>query len=402
MMPHGWFKTPRTLLQGPIWSHHNAARLAVYALGAAAWQTTEWKDGRQRLTVPIGAFMTSRSRLATQCGLSQQEVRTGLKKLENHGFIRTRKTKLWTMITLLDPMVCGENEAPANQQPSNQPTQPPKTNQVKNSASDYKQTTCAEPSRTINQAEPKNQPSEPPAKEEGKELLKEGGGDPRFEDAAAAPPRPLAFNPTQPEPPRATVEPPAAPGLRSAEQIISVAGFLDADPIPALVAELATRHDGDVSLSFATKDARAAFEQSGSTDVFAWCETVRQAHARYIADWRSGRKTKPLGYWFLDGVMLKYTDVVPMPKQADTQLTECLECQGTGKVLPKDYELPAGWLDNPDFDPDSYMDSRLCRCPKCNGSGKRLRVLKAVAAAAGSRRRAYDDDKPNYIKRGDW
>lgn len=377
MMPYGWFKTPRTLLQGPIWSHHNAARLAVYALGAAAWQPTEWKDGRQRLTVPVNAFMTSRSRLATQCGLSPQEVRTGLKQLENHGFIRTRKTKLWTMITLLDPMVCGENEAPANQQPSNQPTQPPKTNQVKNSASDYKQTTCAEPSRTINQAEAKNQPSEPPAKEEGKELLKEGGGEnPRFADAAAAPPRPLAFNPTQPDPPRATVEPPAAPAP---------------DGIAALVHELAQSHDGDVAFSFAVDDARKAFRQSGATDEAEWCNAARVAHQQYLSNPR--RKQKSLGFWFADGCVERYSRTGPTRNQsrlielggpdphtnggANLEAKQparrsgpaaCAKCGGNGKILTPGYSLPMDRLDEPGFDPEKYFEEHLVPCTQCAAS----------------------------------
>ena len=195
------------------------------------------------------------------------------------------------------------------------------------------------------------------------------------------PPPPPAFNPTQPAPPRAIVEPPA-------------------DPIPALVAELATRHDGDVSLSFATTDAQAAFKHSGSTDAVAWCETVRQAHARYLSDRRSGRKPKPLGYWFADGVMLKYTE---MPKQPDTPVIECTKCQGAGTVLPKDYALPVGCWDDPDFDPDAFMDSQLIKCPKCHGSGKRVRALEAVSAAAnGTWRFVRDEPEIPYVKRGEW
>lgn len=93
-MSEGWIKLNGKILKWEWWDDPVTAHLFVHLLLKA-----NWKDGRWRgIDVPRGSFITSTEKLANETGLSIQQIRTALKKLEETGEINKQTTSRYTHI----------------------------------------------------------------------------------------------------------------------------------------------------------------------------------------------------------------------------------------------------------------------------------------------------------------
>jgi DNA-binding transcriptional regulator YhcF (GntR family) len=93
-MSEGWIKLNGKILKWEWWDDPVTAHLFVHILLKA-----NWKDGRWRgIDVPRGSFITSTEKLANETGLSIQQIRTALKKLEETGEVNKQTTSRYTHI----------------------------------------------------------------------------------------------------------------------------------------------------------------------------------------------------------------------------------------------------------------------------------------------------------------
>lgn len=101
-----WYKTPHML--------HLFFHLIVKA---------NHKDGKwQGMEVMRGQLITGRKSLSSETGISEQTIRTCLKRLEHSSEIVQKSTSKFSVITILNYNEYQTKEKPANQQPtSNQP-----------------------------------------------------------------------------------------------------------------------------------------------------------------------------------------------------------------------------------------------------------------------------------------
>jgi hypothetical protein len=75
-------------------------KVMIAFLGKANWKATTWYDGRSKIEVPRGSFITSYAKMAEICRLSLKQVRSSfchLRKLEFAAYTRAGK---WTMVTV--------------------------------------------------------------------------------------------------------------------------------------------------------------------------------------------------------------------------------------------------------------------------------------------------------------
>ena len=114
-MSEGWIKLNGKILKWEWWDDPVTAHLFVHLLLKA-----NWKDGRWRgIDVPRGSFITSTEKLANETGLSIQQIRTALKKLEETGEVNKQTTSRYTHIFVQNYCLY-QDEQQANQQAKQQ------------------------------------------------------------------------------------------------------------------------------------------------------------------------------------------------------------------------------------------------------------------------------------------
>lgn len=114
-MSEGWIKLNGKILKWEWWDDPVTAHLFVHLLLKA-----NWKDGRWRgIDVPRGSFITSTEKLANETGLSIQQIRTALKKLEETGEVNKQTTSRFTHIFVQNYCLY-QDEQQANQQAKQQ------------------------------------------------------------------------------------------------------------------------------------------------------------------------------------------------------------------------------------------------------------------------------------------
>ena len=97
-----WYKTPHML--------HLFFHLIVKA---------NHKDGKwQGMEVMRGQLITGRKSLSSETGISEQTIRTCLKRLEHSSEIVQKSTSKFSVKTILNYNECQTKEKPANQQPT--------------------------------------------------------------------------------------------------------------------------------------------------------------------------------------------------------------------------------------------------------------------------------------------
>ncbi len=119
----GWIKLHRQLLEWEWYDEPNTFRLFMHCLLKA-----NHKDNNYRgQLVKAGTFLTSRDLLASETGLTVQQVRTSLKRLESTNEITTNKSKQGTVLQVVKYVTYQHDNQQNNQRynqtlTSNQPT----------------------------------------------------------------------------------------------------------------------------------------------------------------------------------------------------------------------------------------------------------------------------------------
>ena len=124
-MTNGYVRIYRSLLEHPILECCTEATLKVWivCLLLANWKPKEWFDGQRQITIPRGSFVTSRSRLAIKCHLSEQRTRDGIDCLRKLGCLTTQVTNHYSVvsITKYDNYQClSDRDEPAEDPTDNQ------------------------------------------------------------------------------------------------------------------------------------------------------------------------------------------------------------------------------------------------------------------------------------------
>lgn len=97
-MDNGWVKIHRSLLSWEWFDDPSTFRLFMYLI-----LTANHKDKKYRGKVlKAGSVMTGREKLADQTGLSVQQVRTGLKKLESTNEVTIKSNGQGTIVQLVN------------------------------------------------------------------------------------------------------------------------------------------------------------------------------------------------------------------------------------------------------------------------------------------------------------
>lgn len=110
----GWIKLHRSLIRWEWYSDHNTTRLFLHMLMKANHEDKVWRG----VDIPSGSFITSRSKLASETGLSEQQVRAGMRNLQATSEIASKPTNKYSMIEVLN----WSSYQQANQQEPPNPT----------------------------------------------------------------------------------------------------------------------------------------------------------------------------------------------------------------------------------------------------------------------------------------
>lgn len=92
----GWIKLHRKIEDWEWSSNPIVLALFIHLLLMANYEEKKW----QGILIPVGSFITSIAKLSVIVGVSQQKMRTALKKLESTGEIAMKSTNRFTMITI--------------------------------------------------------------------------------------------------------------------------------------------------------------------------------------------------------------------------------------------------------------------------------------------------------------
>lgn len=107
----GWIKIHRRLLAWEWWDDAVMVKSYISMLLLCSRKPSRWHG----VVLAPGQFITSRSHLTTILGISEQQVRTVLKRLVETGEISLATTRNYTLVT-----VCNWSEYQASNQPENQ------------------------------------------------------------------------------------------------------------------------------------------------------------------------------------------------------------------------------------------------------------------------------------------
>lgn len=95
-MNRDYIKLNRSILEWEWYRNINTCRLFIHMLLKA-----NWKDGKfEGMEVPRGSFISSYPRLADECGLTVNELRTALKHLVSTGEITVKPHSKYSVFTV--------------------------------------------------------------------------------------------------------------------------------------------------------------------------------------------------------------------------------------------------------------------------------------------------------------
>lgn len=115
----GWIKLHRKFLDWEFYDDINTKVLFLHLLLNANYEDKKWRG----IVIKRGQLVTSREHLAKQVGLSIQQVRTSLDKLENNQQITRKTTNKYTLITIEKyGLYQSYDDYITNKQPAKQPT----------------------------------------------------------------------------------------------------------------------------------------------------------------------------------------------------------------------------------------------------------------------------------------
>ena len=124
----GWICLHRALLDWEWYSDINVTRLFIHCLLKANHKPGNW----QGKAIPRGSFITGRSSMAKETGLTEQQIRTAITKLKSTNEITITSTNKNSLVTLINYGLYQDagqsstskttdkstNEQPTNNQPS--------------------------------------------------------------------------------------------------------------------------------------------------------------------------------------------------------------------------------------------------------------------------------------------
>lgn len=93
---NGWLKLFYRFKEWEWYGDTNMVRLFIHLLLSANYRPLKWRG----IDIPRGSFVTSRATLAAETTLSEQEVRTCLKRLISTNEITSKTTNKYTIITI--------------------------------------------------------------------------------------------------------------------------------------------------------------------------------------------------------------------------------------------------------------------------------------------------------------
>lgn len=92
----GWISLYKKFTHWEWYKNINVKTLFIHLLLKASYEDTEWNG----IEVKRGQVITSRQHLAEETGLTEQQVRTSIKKLQSTNEITIKSTNKYTMITI--------------------------------------------------------------------------------------------------------------------------------------------------------------------------------------------------------------------------------------------------------------------------------------------------------------
>jgi biotin operon repressor len=119
MINGGWVKNYRKIEDWEWYTTPNMAHIYQHLIRRANHQDGKWRG----VDIKKGQLVTGRLAIAEQTGVSQQSVRTCLKRLEDTGEIIVKSTNKFSIITISKYEEYQSEEKMSNQQSTNnQPT----------------------------------------------------------------------------------------------------------------------------------------------------------------------------------------------------------------------------------------------------------------------------------------
>lgn len=91
----------RAILNSSLWTMSLADRVvAITCICLACWKPRKWFDGKEQVTLERGQFVRGRKKLAQECGISEDQLRTSIEHLEIVGFLTRKITSRYTVFTI--------------------------------------------------------------------------------------------------------------------------------------------------------------------------------------------------------------------------------------------------------------------------------------------------------------
>ena len=108
MTESGWIKLHRSLIDWEWYDDHNATRLLIHLIITCNYQDNRWKG----MIIESGSLVCSWDSLAASVGLSKQQVRTAVAKLEKSGEVTRKPTNKFQLLILVkwDKMQAADKE----------------------------------------------------------------------------------------------------------------------------------------------------------------------------------------------------------------------------------------------------------------------------------------------------
>jgi len=94
----GWVKVHRKILDWCWYDDPKTFKLFIHLLLKVNFRQKDWRG----ITVKVGEFISSYKHLSEQTGLSIQEVKTALSKLEKTGEVKRHSTNKYTVFTVIN------------------------------------------------------------------------------------------------------------------------------------------------------------------------------------------------------------------------------------------------------------------------------------------------------------
>lgn len=115
----GWVKLHRSIFNWEWYDDHNTTRLFIHLLLKAQHSPSKYRG----VEVPKGSLKTGRLQLADETGLSQQQIRTSLRKLESTNEITIKPSNKYSIIAMNNwDSYQSSNQQDNQQVTNNQPT----------------------------------------------------------------------------------------------------------------------------------------------------------------------------------------------------------------------------------------------------------------------------------------